>query len=115
MAPEQAAGKPGDSRADIFGLGAILRELCTVHDERLPRALKSIIARACAENPADRYGTPLELRDDLRRLEAGERVLAHRESWLESVERFVHTYRTPILLVLAYLVMRLAILWFRGI
>jgi serine/threonine protein kinase len=115
MAPEQTRGERGDARSDIFGLGAILREMLAVHAEPVPRALQSIVARACAQNPAARYSSPAELRDDLRRFEAGGRVTAHRESPVEALGRWVNTYRTPILLVLAYLIMRLVILAWRGI
>jgi serine/threonine protein kinase len=115
MAPEQGRGERGDARSDVFGLGAILREMLGVHSEPVPRALQSIVARACAESPAARYSSPLELRDDLRRFEAGERVTAHHESPFEALSRFVNTYRTPILLVLAYLVMRITILLWRGV
>jgi serine/threonine protein kinase len=115
MAPEQGRGERGDARSDVFGLGAMLREMLAVHAEPVPRALQSIVACACAESPAARYASPLELRDDLRRFEAGERVTAHRESPVEALARFVNTYRTPILLVLAYLVMRITILLWRGV
>ncbi len=114
MSPEQSAARRTDARSDVFGIGAILRELLRVHGE-VPRALGSIVARACAAEPEDRYANAIELRDDLRRYTAGERVLAHRESWLEAAARLTHTYRTAILLVLAYLVMRVAILLWRGI
>jgi serine/threonine protein kinase len=114
MAPEQMAGERSDARSDIFGLGAILRELLRVH-EAVPRALRSIVERACAPDPAARYQSAMDLRDDLRRFAAGQRVLAHRESIVERVGRFIRAYRTPILLVLAYLVMRVTILLWRGI
>jgi serine/threonine protein kinase len=115
MAPEQAVGERGDARSDIHGIGAIIRELARVHPAPVPRPLQSIIARACAPDPAARYASALELRDDLRRLAAGERVLAHHESLAERVARFVTLYQTAILLILAYLVMRVAILLWRGI
>lgn len=114
MAPEQAAGARGDARSDVFGLGAILRDLIAVHEDPAPRALRSIVDKACAADPAARYSSPLELRDDLRRFESGERVLAHRETAAERISRFAHAYQTPILLVLAYLIMRLTFLVLRG-
>lgn len=57
----------------------------------------------------------VDLRDDLRRVAAGQKVHAHRESIIETVARFVSTYRTAIWLVLAYLVMRVSIMLWRGI
>lgn len=115
MAPEQAAGERADERADVFSLGALLGELLAAHDEPVPSPLKSIVARACAPNADNRYPGPLELRDDLRRLAAGERVLAHRETPLEWARRFWVSYQPAILLILAYLAMRITILLWRGI
>jgi len=41
----------------------------------------------------------------------GERVLAHRETPVERASRFFAKYRTAVLLVAAYLVVRAAMLW----
>ena len=115
MAPEQAAGGAADERSDVHGLGAILRDLCEVHDERVPRPLAAIRDRALAGDPARRYQSVTALKDDIRRFLDGEPVAAHRENVLERATRFAATYQTPILLVLAYLVMRVAILLWRGV
>jgi serine/threonine protein kinase len=115
MSPEQAAGGTADERSDVFGLGAILRDLCAVHAEPVPRALVAIVDRATAAAPEDRYPSPVEMRDDIRRFLDGLRVCAHKETLLEAVRRVTIAYRTPILLVLAYLVMRVLILAWRGI
>jgi serine/threonine protein kinase len=115
MSPEQAAGGPADVRSDVYGLGAILNELLRVHVAPVPRALRSIVSHAIDPEPSNRYATAFELRDDIRRFAAHERVLAHRESFVERMQRFVTTYHTAILLIVAYLIMRLAILLWRGI
>ena len=115
MTPEQAAGAAADERSDVYGLGAILRDLCAVHADAVPRPLAAIRDRATAPVPADRYASPLALRDDIRRYLDGARVHAHPETFVEAVRRFGVAYQTPILIVLAYLVMRLSIFLWRGV
>lgn len=115
MAPEQAAGLPSDHRSDVHGLGAILRDLLAARPGRVPAPLASIRDRAMAADPAARYDSALAFRDDLARFQDGLAVTAHRETVPERIARFVTRYRTPILLVAAYLVMRLVVLFWRGI
>jgi serine/threonine protein kinase len=115
MSPEQAAGGTVDERSDVYGLGAIVRDLCAIHSLPVPRPLAAIRSRATAPNPAERYESPLALRDDIRRFLDGSRVMAHQENLFEATRRIGSAYRVPILLVLAYLVMRVAFLAWRGL
>jgi Tol biopolymer transport system component len=94
MSPEQAEGKPIDSRSDIFSLGTILYEMVTgvrpfqgdtgistigaiLKDDpatvtelnlTLPRHLGRIIRRCLAKKPDRRYQTAVDLRNDLEGL-----------------------------------------------
>ena len=52
--------------------------------------------------------------EDVARFRAGQAVRAHRETGLEQVARLARTYRTPILLVLAYIVMRALVAFTTG-
>jgi len=93
MAPEQFAGNP-DPRSDVYSLGLTIYELLTlkpawdessrshliagtesrtqarivspaVHDPNIPRDLETIVLKACAHDPTDRYQTAQALADDL--------------------------------------------------
>jgi eukaryotic-like serine/threonine-protein kinase len=117
MAPEQRTQKP-DARADVYALGAILAGLIAdPGDQNLPaslrRPLHSIAARANSSDPAARYPDAAELAADVRRFVDGQAVLAHRETGMERIARFGRTYRTPIVLVLTYLVVRIVLLVWR--
>jgi serine/threonine protein kinase len=101
MAPEREITPLGD----IYALGAILRDLS---EGRGP--LLSIAGRAMAENPASRYASAIELRDEVGRFLDGEPVKAHRESLTERASRLFDRHRVAILLVAAYLVARMMVL-----
>jgi len=114
MAPEQAAGVPADvdHRADQYALGAMLTELLEGFDA--PPAVRAVAAKAMAATPGARYGSVMELSADLDRFLDGEPVQAYPESAMERLARVVSRHRTAIILVLAYLLMRLVLLLFRG-
>jgi eukaryotic-like serine/threonine-protein kinase len=128
MAPEQASGdREIDVRADVYGLGAILFLLLTnelppangdpgvmLRRHGVPRPLTAICAKAIAADSTARYQGAAVLGEDIARYRAGRAVAAYRETAAERVVRFGRTYRTPILLVLAYVVMRTAVAVFAG-
>lgn len=68
-APERSQGAPANTLSDVYSLGKLLEAM-------LKRAqpdsdLKSIIARASALQPQDRYASVLAMRDDVRNYRTG--------------------------------------------
>ena len=58
----------------------------------------------------DRYPDVMSVARDVAAFAAGEPVTAYRENLFERGRRLAVRYRTPILLVLAYLLMRITLL-----
>ena len=106
MAPEQERGDTADvgPRADVFALGALASWMFA--GDSLSKRLKAIVAKSQAVSPADRYADAGALSIDLQRYRDGLAVSAYRETWLDGAARWFARYRTFILLVLSYLVMR---------
>ncbi|HWC85142.1 MAG TPA: protein kinase [Solirubrobacteraceae bacterium] len=90
MAPEQARGAPTSPATDVYGVGIVLYEMLAghppfrertavelalrhLHDPppplpgRIPAALKSIVARALAKEPGDRYASAGAMAEALAR------------------------------------------------
>jgi eukaryotic-like serine/threonine-protein kinase len=115
MSPEQARGSAEvDQRSDVFSLGAILWFMVTGSAPgepppgtgSVPRPLRAICERAMAADPASRYQSAGEMTADMARYLTGEPVLAYREGWFERAGRIYVRHRTAIVLVAAYLLMR---------
>lgn len=76
----------------------------------MPRALAAIVRRARADDAPERYPNVPALAAEVDPFATGLPVDAYPERAVERIRRVLRPYRTPIVLVLAYLVMRLLLL-----
>ncbi|MBX2810395.1 MAG: serine/threonine protein kinase, partial [Myxococcales bacterium] len=123
MPPEQARGEEVDQRADVYALGAMLYYLLSgeppysgesskdiLHkvETQSPAPLDTfvsvksdlvtVINKAMAREPADRYADAKELRDELQRYQDGQLVRAHRYPLHQQLWRKLRRSTVPIMI-----------------
>jgi serine/threonine-protein kinase len=119
MAPEQERGDVNviDQRTDVFALGALLQYILrdkpgAPRSESASRTLLAICRKAMADEMAERYASVQELAADLARYLDDMPVSAYSENIFEHTIRVVNRNRVAVVLVLAYLFMRMLFILF---
>jgi serine/threonine protein kinase len=133
VSPEQAAGSRvlADHRADVYSLGATLYELLTLEpifagtdrrailrqiledeprpprqiDRAIPVELETIVLKAVAKEPADRYASAADLADDLRRFLEDVPIRARRPSLAEKATKWARRHRSVVASAVAALLL----------
>src|SRR5262249_34890257 len=120
----QALGRRGgvDHRSDVYSLGVTLYELLTLQpafggndrqevlrqlateeprplrclNGAIPAELETIVLKALAKEPAERYGTARELADALRRFLDDRPIRARRPTLWQRLRRWARRYRAAV-------------------
>ncbi|HEY8505041.1 MAG TPA: protein kinase, partial [Gemmataceae bacterium] len=137
MSPEQALGHRGlvDHRTDVYSLGATLYELLALRpafegndrqellrriaseepcpprrvNRSVPAELETIVLKAMAKEPAERYATAGEMADDLRRWLEHRPVLARRPTPLQRLRKLLRRHWEVALTAASGLALTLAV------
>lgn len=136
MSPEQALARrvPIDHRTDIYSLGVTLYELLALEpayagrdraellrsiafeeprplrrvNHAIPRELETIVGKAMAKNPHERYGTAQEMADDLRRFLEDKPILATPPTLLDRAAKWSRRHRSVVAAAMVVLLLSVA-------
>src|SRR5262249_51059652 len=138
MSPEQAGGQRVliDPRADVYSLGATLYEFLTLRpifdgttharlldqilhedpvaprqvDRSIPVERETIVLKAVAKNPSERYATAGEMAADLRNFLDDQPIRARRPSLLDKATKWARRHRSMVVSAVVALIVSVAAL-----
>jgi WD40 repeat protein/serine/threonine protein kinase len=138
MSPEQALAQRAalDPRTDVYSLGVTLYELLTLEpayngrnreevlrqiafeeprpprrlNQAVPVELETVVLKAMAKNPDERYATAKDLADDLRRFLEDKPIRARRPSLWHRAAKWARRHKTVVRAALAMLLLAVAAL-----
>ena len=90
--PARRRGEVPSTIDDVYSLGVLLRELLKSF-QGVSAELRSICARACAEDPSQRYASVDALKEDIERWMNGFPVHAHGTAWPYVASKFLARHR----------------------
>lgn len=136
MSPEQASGRRMlvDHRTDVYSLGATLYEMLALQpifpgndrptllqqilaeeprpprqiDRSIPVELETIVLKALAKSPTDRYATAGELAADLRRFLDEKPILARRPSLVDRSRKWMRRHPSLVASAVVFLLLGVA-------
>lgn len=131
MAPEQSAGEISklNERTDVYALGAILYFLLTgaappekaeavdsprKQNPKIGRAIAAVCLHAMAPDQESRYANAMDLAQDVARFLDDLPVSVYRENIYEKLVRWLSRNHFFVLLILAYLLMRILLILIIG-
>jgi serine/threonine-protein kinase len=121
--PEQEQGRAITTASDIYSLGVLLHEMLAGRrdeaDLRPPSIaplqqdadMRGIVAKATAADPARRYASATEFRDDLRRYREGRPVRATRWTRSYRLRKFVARHRIAFAAAMLATLVAAAFVW----
>lgn len=116
LAPERVAGGPATKVSDVYALGVTLLDVLgaslpvpSSSPDGVPASLWSIVTRALSPDVGTRYADAGQLADELAAWRAGSLVASHRYSPRELLRHAIRTWRTPLLIGGAALVITVVV------